>query len=604
MHGESGKYRRDYRLIKANGNPTQQANYAIFWFFCCLIALAGLAIAIIALVKALENPCGSVVCNLDNPCTVEECQNGVCVVLQEIPGCCSNDTQCINDTNVCYTNFTCNLNTSLCSFSILDEDGDNVPCTVDCNDTDSEIGVAPTWFIDQDGDGDGSLSNQTVSCEQPSGFVQTYTDCDDFNQFIFYGATQCNNTLLGNQFAIVPDDQQFNGTGDPVGLQQFGYAVDIEDDILAISAPGDIFSNGTDLIGSVRIYRRAPEFGFGNQVFILLATLIEPTISENGDMFGGAVSLCEDILVVGAPGADKNETGGGEVFVYERNDTDAWNLITQLFSPTPVTSGAFGTSTACFGSIIVVGESGSVNGTAYVFERSSRTEWTLNQTLSASDGENGALFGYSVAIDEDDGDPILVGAPNATVGTNSSAGQAYVFGLVNGTWTELSLHSASDVVVDAQFGISLDIDEEVFVVSAFLSSDVTGAAYIFENTGNWTFQKKLFPPDRQTGDFCGASVAIKNDTVLLSCSMDNTVQADTGSVSLFRSDGFNSSSYTWVGKLVPVDAALTPVILLGGFSRSVDVWEGTVVAGAPQVDVFSTDDGQTYVVSCIPIPLC
>lgn len=763
---------------KLKRDQARFANSFLFSFCCCLIGLAGLIVAIIALVKALENPCSSVICNLDNPCVVEECQGGICVVLQDIPGCCVNDTECndgdectvdlcvnntcmnalpdinscsfqyqcadtdtctnctctetcdvaicqiefgtpcfvtgciegscemihfdrgcctsnfqctdlnlcttdicgasnecehikanttecaydsdcgtfqfcgsnctcvsyvpskgecilnsdcinnltctINvcekdcscdfipipgccsndtdciDTNPCHTNFTCDIETGLCSFSITDEDGDGVQCTVDCNDTDNTIGTSPTWFRDQDGDNDGALTAQLVACEQPEGFAQTFTDCNDNDPTIFYGAVHCNVTLLGTQFIIIPDDQQSGGAGN----QQFGSALDIEGDLMAISAPGDRFLNETDNIGSVRMYRRAPELGFGNQVFVLLANITEPTISENGDEFGNSIAMSFDILVVGAQFADKNGTNSGEVFVYERTDTDEWTLRTRLFAPTVLGGSRFGISVACFNTTIVVGQTRISTGFVHVYNRVSVSEWSLTITLAASDGVAADFFGNAVAIDQDDGDPIVVGAFHAHVSGVADAGKAYVFGLVLGVWTELSIHTAPDFSTNANFGTSVDIDKGVFVVGAPFAVD-SGASYVFEdNNGTWEFVKTLLSPDRQPSDDCGSSVAIKNNTILCSCPHDDTLQPETGSVNLFRTDGTGASAYSWVGKLLPVDAAISSALVLGETSRSVDVWEGTIGAGSREADVFATNDGKTYVVSCVPIPVC
>jgi parallel beta-helix repeat protein len=51
----------------------------------------------------------------------------------------------------------------------------------DCDGTTDEDDAvdAPTWYLDTDGDGDGDAEVSRVSCEAPSGYVATGTDCND-----------------------------------------------------------------------------------------------------------------------------------------------------------------------------------------------------------------------------------------------------------------------------------------------------------------------------------------------------------------------------------------------------------------------------------------
>ena len=63
--------------------------------------------------------------------------------------------------------------------STQDADGDGVEWIDDCDDDDSSVGAAPTWYADSDGDGDGDPDRSTESCEQPNGFVESSGDCDD-----------------------------------------------------------------------------------------------------------------------------------------------------------------------------------------------------------------------------------------------------------------------------------------------------------------------------------------------------------------------------------------------------------------------------------------
>ena len=150
--------------------------------------------------------------------------------------------------------------------------------------------------------------------------------------------------------------------------------------------------------------------------------------SNSSDDFGRSVAIDGDTVVVGASGVD---SGTGSVFVFIEPDTGwANSLGTEVAELTAYDrSGGdrFGRSVAIDGKTIVVGASGvdSIKGSAYVFTKPD-TGWanspgTETAKLTASDGDGGDQFGFSVAVD---GDTVLIGA-DALNETNSS-GSAYV----------------------------------------------------------------------------------------------------------------------------------------------------------------------------------
>jgi hypothetical protein len=87
---------------------------------------------------------------------------------------------------------------------------------------------------------------------------------------------------------------------------------------------------------------------------------------------------------------------------------------------------------AISGNTVVFGSSNSTIGTnaaqgaAYVFQAPAGPSPTLNQVakLTASAGAANDRFGFSVAID---GNTVVVGGPNAKIGTDANQGAVYVF---------------------------------------------------------------------------------------------------------------------------------------------------------------------------------
>ncbi|MBI2339845.1 MAG: FG-GAP repeat protein [Deltaproteobacteria bacterium] len=52
---------------------------------------------------------------------------------------------------------------------------------------------ALTWYADSDGDGQGNSAVFAVACDEPTGYVDNSTDCDDTQSSIYYGALEyCN----------------------------------------------------------------------------------------------------------------------------------------------------------------------------------------------------------------------------------------------------------------------------------------------------------------------------------------------------------------------------------------------------------------------------
>jgi len=103
---------------------------------------------------------------------------------------------------------------------ICDEDGDGYTIAEgDCDDTNPNIypgaleicnsldddcdgfvdeNVGTTWYADADSDGYGEASDSQIACNQPEGYVNNASDCNDANDQIHPGATEMCNGLDDN----------------------------------------------------------------------------------------------------------------------------------------------------------------------------------------------------------------------------------------------------------------------------------------------------------------------------------------------------------------------------------------------------------------------
>ncbi|MCB1629368.1 MAG: hypothetical protein KDI48_16680, partial [Xanthomonadales bacterium] len=310
--------------------------------------------------------------------------------------------------------------------------------------------------------------------------------------------------------------------------------------------------------------------------------------TDAGDLFGIAVGISGDTVVVGAIFEASNSTAinsgqgnnaaaqAGAAYVFVRSGT-SWTQQAYLKAANAQAGDQFGASVAISGDTIVVGAIGedsnsttinagqgdnSANdaGAAYIFVRSGTT-WTQQAYLKASNAGALDAFGWSVAID---GDTVLVGANgedsnsttiNAGQSDNSagSAGAAYVFSRSGTTWSQQAYLKAANAELGDTFGQSVGVSGDTAVVSANSedsnsttinsgqannSASGAGAAYVFVRSGSvWSQQAYLKAFNADIGDAFGAAVDISGNTVVVGA----TGEAST-STTINSGQGDNSAA--------------------------------------------------------------
>jgi hypothetical protein len=304
----------------------------------------------------------------------------------------------------------------------------------------------------------------------------------------------------------------------------FGYSVAIDGDIAAIGANG---------ANRVYIFEKNQ-----NQEWIQ-KTIVSLYASNTGFLsiadFGQAISLHENTLIVGARGDD---TFLGSAYVYERTQ-DGWVEKARLMGNVRTSAEEFGAAVSVNQDIIVVGAPKHTHselqraGAAYIFQRVNGV-WQEQAKLTAPDAQFDDRFAHSVAIDNN---TIVVGARNGEA--------TYVFTLSDGQWM-LQQKLIQDES-QGQFGIAVAISGNVLVVGAKTAIDMNdgiakGAAYVFENQeGNWQQRCHLLPINGKEGDEFGVSVSIKNQLIMVGAEQTDKNGADSGSVYLYQ---FNNGQCT------------------------------------------------------------
>lgn len=272
-------------------------------------------------------------------------------------------------------------------------------------------------------------------------------------------------------------------------------------------------------------------------------------------VFGSAVAISGDTVVVGANGeasgstgvnSDQSDTGtreAGAAYVFVR-ENGRWTQQAYIKASNTEQGDSFGVPLALDGdtlAIAAVGEdsgaagpdadqldnSAAGSGAVYIFVREAGV-WSQQAYLKASNPDSGDAFGVALALGDD---TLVVGATgesSSASGVNGNesdnsfggAGAVYVFVRHNGSWTQQAYIKASNPDPGDRFGSSVDMDGDTIVVGAPEegSSSATsnnnaalgsGAANIFERTsGTWQQTAFLKAPQPEMGDGFGAAVTI------------------------------------------------------------------------------------------------
>jgi hypothetical protein len=283
------------------------------------------------------------------------------------------------------------------------------------------------------------------------------------------------------------------------------------------------------------------------------------------------------------------------VYVYVRNSDGVWGQLSKLTPNDSPPLALFGGALAIDNDTLVVGARGDASrrGSAYVFARGPDGAWTQEKKLSAGDGDAGDLFGYSVAID---GSTIIVGAESdSDVGRVS--GSAYVFVRNDsGTWVEQAKLTASDLIALEHFGGAVALDGDSAVIGAYGDDDLgrdSGSAYVFvrDSTGQWTEEAKLLASDGQVFDAFGQAVAFGAGRILIGApSEEDNPGGNSGSVYCFARN--DKGDWAEEAKLSASDAEPGDM-----FGENLALEHEELVIGAPLDDDNGPDSGAAYIFS-------
>jgi hypothetical protein len=311
------------------------------------------------------------------------------------------------------------------------------------------------------------------------------------------------------------------------------------------------------------------------------------------DLFGSAVAIDGDTLVVGSPDWDSvaGSTNAGAAYVYVRSGT-SWSLQAVLHAPTYAAGDKFGTSVAISGNRIVVGApyrltAKGQTGAAYVFTRTGTT-WSLPVTLPTELANDGDRIGWSVDID---GTDIVIGCPgdgnDPDIGYTSGRGAVRPIFWNGSSWDSGGGIQLTDTFDGTQpgdhLGSSVAISGDKIIASepGEDQSGITdcGAFLVWvRGADNWTLIQQQYAPVRVAGESFGGPIDISTSgysAIIGSANYgdnnlgrayiytDPFLEGEFGHSATLANPGPNSPDGDWFGSSVALDG--DTLALVGAF---------------------------------------
>jgi hypothetical protein len=301
----------------------------------------------------------------------------------------------------------------------------------------------------------------------------------------------------------------------------FGIATAAEGNLVVVGAPYDDTA-GQDS-GAVFIY----DWSAGPPSAPVM-TLLSPEPAPYNH-FGSSVDISGSLVVIGVPQNDTGASNSGRAYVFDLQG-GAPTLVATLNNPSPAADDIFGGAVAIFGNRVLVGahrdDTGKTNaGSAYLFNLLGTTPSIPVATLTNPDADAGDFFGAAVSISAT---RIAVGCPRESTADNE-AGRVYLYSLP-AAGPPVPLGFAQHPLPDSgdYFGGSIALSARYLAVGVFgddtdLAGDTdeetgsrTGSAFVFDVSGTTaTLVASLSSPGQFDNAGYGAAVAADGDRVMI-----------------------------------------------------------------------------------------
>lgn len=298
---------------------------------------------------------------------------------------------------------------------------------------------------------------------------------------------------------------------------------------------------------------------------------IEPPDPDEGDLFGEAIALAGDLLLVGASGADREGLEDRGVAYILRRGADGFVPEATLAPPQPAAALRFGSAVEVLDAdTVAVGMPGAsacaadAPGRVAVYRRVAGT-WTAVTTLVSPQAAPGDAFGAALAVQ---GDRLLVGLPcvaGAGALTQSGAVDAFESGAGFGFVARLL---DPQPTARARFGAALRLDADLALVGA--PGDVAstrGFVRPFARSGGaFVAGTRIEAVDGAAGDGFGFSIDRDGDTLLVGA--PGRLEGDGGGYVFVREHAVFAQRAVLEDRSIPEGGGLTGIAVVLAAGRA------------------------------------
>lgn len=229
-------------------------------------------------------------------------------------------------------------------------------------------------------------------------------------------------------------------------------------------------------------------------------------------------------------------------------------------------------------------EAGIDAGSVYAFERNPDGSFIQKQQIYASVPASSGRFGLSVDVNDD----VAIVSSFELDFFTGQLGSVYIFKKSkNGFWTEQQKISPPEGLVGF-FGFQVKFHEDQAFVSVFQSNG-SGKILIYQQAGrkNWTLFQELVPQDAQKGMRFGSSLSLNGDQAVIGSYWDSESEFHAGSAYIFEKD--ENGVWAEQQKIMPAGLAANDF-----FGHSVSMDQDQLIVGAYGDDEKGIAAGSVY----------
>ena len=382
-----------------------------------------------------------------------------------------------------------------------------------------------------------------------------------------------------------------------IGIGLFSQTVDanppqqliLDDEVLGVAGPSDQFGISVSVDGQVAAVG-ASKTKYMGVVYIYeyidstwqKTHLIEAPDATPDDLFGAAVKLSGDTLVVGSQRSDLLSSTGS-VYVY-RHLNGEWVFTQKIKSPAPIYQAQFGISVETWGDWLFVGASGAHDftkdtadvGAAYAYQWNGNN-YTLQQTIQPSGLEWESFFGVNIKAWNNQ---VFITA----TGEDGDMGRVYVYDLTADT---LAFNQKLEPTTPSGgfFGVSMAIDDEFLLIGAPRGQfSWGGSVYAFTQVGGqWQLAQQFSAADTVGSDWFGSALALNNGELMVGAYRHESTATDSGAIYHFKWQDGSWQEFDKISSLTN-----TPT---GRFGTAIHLDDQSLLVGGYREDVVGERSG-------------